>query len=111
MFDNSIYETAGDDGDVLFYSKNSCTSHDHRIGGYCIFEAIQVDLAESEAKHWKNLSSIVSLLCILFEDLGCAIELHAKFVDEVTELHSLDPRKYLFNGQEEGDDFNKFLVG
>ena len=48
----------------------------------------------------KNLSSIVSLLCILFEHLGCAIKLHAKFADEVTELQSLDPRNYLFNGQE-----------
>jgi hypothetical protein len=56
-------------------------------------------LAESEAKHQKNqqsrrknqLSNTVSLLHILFEDLGCAIELPEKFADEVTELHSLDP--------------------
>jgi hypothetical protein len=53
----------------------------------------------------------VSLLCILFEDLGCAIELHEKFADKVTEQHSLDPRKYLFNGQERGDDCNYFLFG
>jgi hypothetical protein len=40
-----------------------------------------------------------------FEDLGCAIELHEKIVNEDTELHSLDPRNYLFNEQEqeEGD--------
>jgi hypothetical protein len=44
------------------------------------------------------------LLCTLFEDLGCAIELHEKIAKEVTALHSLDPRNYLFNGQEEGDD-------
>jgi hypothetical protein len=43
------------------------------------------------------------LLCALFEDLGCAIELHAKIANEDTALHSLDPRNYLFNGQEEGD--------
>ncbi len=43
------------------------------------------------------------LLCTLFEDLECAIELHEKRVNEVTALHSLDPRNYLFNGQEEGD--------
>jgi hypothetical protein len=54
----------------------------------------------------------VSLLCILlFEDLGCAIESHVKFRGEITKLHSLDPRKYLFNGQEEGDDCNDFLFG
>jgi hypothetical protein len=35
--------------------------------------------------------------------LGCAIELHEKITDEDTELHSLDPRNYLFNRQEEGD--------
>jgi hypothetical protein len=50
-----------------------------------------------------TLSSTVCLLCTLFEDLGCAIELHEKIVNEVTVLHSLDPRNYLFNGQEEGD--------
>jgi hypothetical protein len=50
-----------------------------------------------------TLSSTVCLLCTLFEDLGCAIELHEKLVNEVTGLHCLDPRKYQFNGQEEGD--------
>ncbi len=53
----------------------------------------------------------MSLLRILFEDLGCAIEFHEKFVDELTDLHSLDPRKYLFNGQEGGDDCNDVLFG
>jgi hypothetical protein len=43
------------------------------------------------------------LLRAFFEDLGCAIELHEKIANEDTELHSLDPRIYLFNGQEEGD--------
>jgi hypothetical protein len=72
-------------------------------------------LAESEDKHQNNhfkkkknqlsstLSSTVCLLCALFEDLGCAIELHEKIVNEDIELHSLDPRNYHFNGQEEGD--------
>jgi hypothetical protein len=45
----------------------------------------------------------VCLLHALFEDLGCAIELHEKIANEDTELHSLDWRNYLFNGQEEGD--------
>jgi hypothetical protein len=45
----------------------------------------------------------VCLLCTLFEDLGCAIELHEKMANRVTVLHSLNPRKYLFHGQEEGD--------
>jgi hypothetical protein len=72
-------------------------------------------LAESEDKHQKNhfwtkknqlsstLSSTVCLLCALFEDLGCAVELHKKIVNEDTVLHSLDPRNCLFNGQVEGD--------
>jgi hypothetical protein len=55
MFDESIYETAGDDADFFFYSKNSCTSHDGRIGEYYFCEAIKVDLAESEAKR-QNIS-------------------------------------------------------
>jgi hypothetical protein len=28
LFDNAIYEIAGDDADELFHSKNSCTDHD-----------------------------------------------------------------------------------
>jgi hypothetical protein len=76
-------------------------------------------LAEPEDKRQKNhfckkknqlssrLLSTVCLLRALFEDLGCAIELHEKIVNEDTELHSLDPRNHLFNGQEEGD----YLLG
>ncbi len=43
--------------------------------------------------------------------LGYAIELHEKLANEVTELHSLDPRNYPFNGQEEGDDCIDYLFG
>jgi hypothetical protein len=32
-------------------------------------------------------------------------------VNEVIELHSLDPRNYLFNGQEERDDCIDYLLG
>ena len=53
----------------------------------------------------------MSLLCILFEDLVCVLELHEEFADDVTEQHSLDPSKYVFNGQEEGDECNYFLFG
>ncbi len=115
LFDNAIYKTAGDNADELFHSKNSCTYHDLRIGGYCFCEAMKVDLAESEDKHqinhiWKKtnqfsstFSSTMYLLRTLFEDLGSVTELHEKIVNEDTELHSLDPRNCLFNGQEEGD--------
>ena len=47
------------------------------------------------------------LLCALFEDLRCAIELHENIANEDTVLYSLDPQNYLFNGQEEGD----YLLG
>ncbi len=81
---------AEDDADELFHSENSCTNHDCRIEEYCFCEAIKVDLAESDDKCQKNhfwnkknqlsstLSSTVCLLHALFEDLGCAIELHEK---------------------------------
>ncbi len=112
MFHEAIYEIAEDDADELFHSKNSCTNHDCRIREYYFCEATKVDLAELEDKCQKNyfqkkknqlsstLSSTVCLLCALFEDLGCAIELHKKIANENTELHSLDLRNYLFNGQE-----------
>jgi hypothetical protein len=57
-------------------------------------------LPEKEESTFKHT---LCLLCTLFEDLGCAIELHEKIANEYTELHSLDPRTYLLNGQEEGD--------
>ncbi len=50
-----------------------------------------------------TISSTVCLLCALFEDLGCAIELHEKIANEDIELYSSDLRNYLFSGQEEGD--------
>ncbi len=43
------------------------------------------------------------LLHTLFEDLGSVTELHENIANEDTEVHSSDPRNYLFNGQEEGD--------
>jgi hypothetical protein len=115
LFDEAIYEITEDDTDEVFHSENSCTHHDCRIGEYCFREATKVDLAESVDKCQKNhfrkkknqlsnrLTSTVCLLRTLFEDLGCAIELHEKIVNEDTELHSLDQKNYLFNGQEEGD--------
>ncbi len=109
LFCKAIYEIAKDDADELFHTKNSCTNHDCMIGEYCFCEATKVDLAESEDERQKihfqkkknqlssTLSTTVCLLCTLFEDLGCAIELHEKIANEDTELHSLDLRKYLFN--------------
>ncbi len=67
-----------------------CTNHDCRIGEYCFCEATKVDLTQSEDKRRKNqlqkkknqlsrtLLSTMCLLRTLFEDLGCAIELHEK---------------------------------
>jgi hypothetical protein len=50
-----------------------------------------------------TFSSTMYLLHTLFEDLGRVTELHEKIANKDTDLHSLDPRNYLFNGQEEGD--------
>ncbi len=78
--------------------------------GNIVLWGIKVDLAESEDKRQKKsfpkkgnqlsstLSSTVCLLHTQFEDLGCALELHEKIANEITALHSLDPRSYLFNG-------------
>ncbi len=77
-----------------------------------IWQNQMINVEKNQPQKSKNqLSSTVSLLCTLLEDLGCAIELHAKLVNEVTELHSLVLKKYLFNGQVEGDDCNKYLFG
>jgi hypothetical protein len=84
--------------------KNICTNHDCRIGEYCFCEVTKVDLAESEDKRRINQpQKKKNQLSSTRKDLGCAIELHEKIANEDTELHSLDPRIYLFNGQEEGD--------
>ncbi len=90
---------------MQFFSKNSCTIHDSRIGEYSFCEAVKVDVAELEVKNCKNqlssrenqLSSTVSLLCVLFEDLGCALKLCKKCADNVTEQCFLDPKIYIFS--------------
>jgi hypothetical protein len=43
------------------------------------------------------------LLRSFFENLGSVAKLHEKIANEDTEIYSLNPRNYLFNGQEEGD--------
>jgi hypothetical protein len=97
---DAIYEIAEDDAEELFHSKKNVPIMIIGLGNTVFCEAIKVDLAESEDKHQKNqpqkkkkqlsskLLSTVCLLCALFEDLGCAIELHEKIVNEDTELHS-----------------------
>jgi hypothetical protein len=74
-----------------------------------IWQNQKINLKKQPQTIKNQLSSTISFLCILFDNLGCAIKLHAKFVDGVTKLHSLDPRNYLFNGQEGGDNCNYFL--
>jgi hypothetical protein len=73
-----------------------------------IWQNQRINIKKNHFQKKKNqfsstLSSTVCLLHAIFEDLGCAIELHEKIVNEDIELLSLDPRNYLFDGQEEGD--------
>jgi hypothetical protein len=73
-----------------------------------IWQSRKINAKKNHSRKKKNqlsskFLSTVCLLCALFEDLRCAIELHEKKANEDTELHSLDPRNYLLNGQEEGD--------
>jgi hypothetical protein len=39
LFDNAIYEIAGDDADELFHPKKCYTNHDCRVGEFCFCEA------------------------------------------------------------------------
>jgi hypothetical protein len=50
----------------------------------------KIEPQKNKSQLSSTLSSTVCLLHTLFEDLGCAIELHEKIANEVTELHSLD---------------------
>jgi hypothetical protein len=69
---------------------------------------MEVDWAESEDNHEKNhirerkiksnFSSTMYLLRSLFEGLGIVARLHDKIVNEDSEIYSLHPRNYLFNG-------------
>jgi hypothetical protein len=76
LFDKSISEIAGDDLDELFLSKNSCTSHDCRIGEYffvrqlkLIWQKQKINVKKQPQTSKNQLSSTVSLLCALFENL------------------------------------------
>ncbi len=46
-FHDLVCEMNGN-GEVLFFSKYSCTSQDSRIGEYSFSEVVKVDVAESE---------------------------------------------------------------
>ncbi len=74
---------------------------------------MKVNLAESEDKREKNhtrerkikstFSSTMYLLCSLFESLGIVARLHEEIVNEDSKTYSLDPRNYIFDGQDEVD--------
>jgi hypothetical protein len=42
-----------EDDKVIFFSNICCRSHDSRIGEYSFFEAVKVDVAESEVENCK----------------------------------------------------------
>ncbi len=84
-------------GNTVFVRQLKLIWQNHKIN-------VEKIIFQKKKNHFSStLSSTVCLLCTLFEDLICAIELHEKISNEVTAGHSLDPRNYLFNGQEEGD--------
>jgi hypothetical protein len=109
-FTDSVEEMTTND-EHLFLSGKSWTNLDRRFGKHSFCEAAKVDVAESKDQNCNNqLSSTVSLICILFEYLGNAIELHKECVDKVTEPHVMDPKLYLFNRQDERDNLNCFIL-
>ncbi len=70
----------------------------------------EIDVAESKDQNCKNqLSRTMSLICILFEDLGSAIRLHRTCTEKVTKPHDMDPKICLSNNQDERDDCNYFF--
>jgi hypothetical protein len=105
-FSDSTKEMTGDD-EHIFLSGKSCTHQDRRFGEYSFCETVKVDVAESKDQNCKNqLSSTVSLICILFENLENAIKLHKECADKITKPHFMDPKIYMFNRQDKRDDLN-----
>jgi hypothetical protein len=49
LYNESIYKTA-EDNEVLFFSQNSYTSHDSRIGEYSYCDAVKLMLQNQELK-------------------------------------------------------------
>ena len=66
--------------------------------GIFFCEAVKVDMgASKDKKQQKHLSSTISLLQVLFEDLGLATSLCNESADGIPHVQILKPEIHLFN--------------
>jgi hypothetical protein len=88
LFDNAIYDIAEDDAEELFHSKIFVPIIIVGLGNTVfvrqlklIWQSQKINIEKNQPQKKKNQlsSTLLSTVCLLhplFEDLGCAIELH-----------------------------------
>jgi hypothetical protein len=91
--------------------RNRCTSQKSRSGEFSLCEVVKVDMgASKDKKRQKHLSSTISLLQVLFEDLGLATSLYNESADGISHVQILKPEIHLFNKANDDEDPG-FLFG
>ena len=88
-----------------------CTSQKRRSGEFSFCEVVKVDMgALKNKKRQRHLSSTISLLQVLFEDLGLATSLYNESADGISHVQILKPEIHLFNKANDDEDPG-FLFG
>ena len=91
--------------------RDRCMCQKSRSGEFSFCEAVKVDMGASKDKKWqRHLSSTISLLQVLFEDLGLAASLYNESADRISHVQILKPEIHLFNKANDDEDPG-FLFG
>ncbi len=91
--------------------RDRCASQKSRSGEFSFCEAVKVDMgALKDKKRQRHLSSTISLLQVLFEDLGLATSLYNESSDGISHVQILKPEIHLFNKANDDEDPG-FLFG
>jgi hypothetical protein len=107
-FEKSMQTMSNDYCNIV---RDRCTSQKGRSGEFSFCEVVKVDLgASKEKKQQKHLSSTISLLQVLFLDLGLATSLYNESTDGISHGQILKPEIHLFNKANDDEDPG-FLFG
>jgi hypothetical protein len=107
-FEKSIQTMSNDYCKIVH---DRCMSQKSTSGKSSFCETVKVDMgASKDKKRQRHLSSTISLLQVLFEDLGLATSLYKESADGISHVQILKPEIHLFNKANDDEDPG-FLFG
>ena len=108
-------KTGGDSdqtNDIDFKIKGDCIVQQNRAGEFLFCEAVKVDASLSDVELKKNVRNTISLLKVLFEDLGEAMTWHEKVTENSSVSELFDGNTlFFFNNTNESGDLDESLFG